>query len=58
MSNNSGIEEKVGNLNMEEKNPKAKAGAKGGDKKKKAETGGFPLEVSHGRVRVYVSISL
>lgn len=43
---------------MEEKDPKAKAGAKGRDKKKKAETGGFPLEVSHGRVRVYVSISL
>ncbi|RMX43801.1 hypothetical protein pdam_00017062 [Pocillopora damicornis] len=40
------LEEKVGNLNMEEKDPKAKAGAKGGDKKKKAETGGFPLELN------------
>ena len=57
MSSDSGLEEKVGKMNMEEKDPKAQAGPKGRDKKKKAETGGFPLEVSHGRLLVYVSIT-
>lgn len=50
MLNNSGFEEKVGNLNMEEKGFKVKVGVKGGDKKKKVEIGGFLLEVSYERV--------
>lgn len=45
-----GLEEKVGNMNVEEKEPKAQA-AKGGEKskgekKKKEDASGFPLEVS------------
>lgn len=46
-----GLEEKVENMNVEEKEPKAQAGAKGGgkakgEKKKKEDPCGFPLEVS------------
>ena len=45
-----GLEEKVENMNMEEKEPKAQKGGEKakGDKKKKEDSGsGFPLEVSH-----------
>lgn len=46
-----GLEEKVENMNVEEKEPKAQKGAKGGDKskgekKKKEDPSEFPLEVS------------
>lgn len=56
MSNGTGVEEKVGNMNVEEKKPKAQTGKKGGEKKKKVETGGFPLEVSHARLRACRSL--
>ena len=44
-----GLEEKVENMNVEEKKPKAQKGgekAKGEKKKKEDTSGGFPLEVS------------
>ena len=44
-----GVEEKVENMNVEEKEPKAQKGREKakGEKKKKEDTGsGFPLEVS------------
>ena len=45
-----GLEEKVENMNVEEKEPKAQKGGEKakGEKKKKEDSGsGFPLEVSH-----------
>lgn len=43
-----GLEEKVENMNVEEKEPKAQKGGEKakGEKKKKEDTSGFPLEVS------------
>lgn len=57
-----GLEEKVENMNVEEKEPKAQKKAKGGDKskgekKKKEDPSEFPLEVSS-FMRVSVCVSL